>query len=522
MTAPAYTTDLSAISNGEEAANYSEPTGATAGALAMNDTDFFIQGTAVCSKTQLATGYAGIIYNSGGAKTIPSNGAVMVWMFYSATPTLATEANGGFRVIMGSATSAFRHWYVRGSDTYAYGGWICVPVDPTVSGDGSDTGSPNMSSLQYFGTIAYVPGPGYAAKGNVQGLDAMRYGRCEARIANGSTADGYATFLGYSGTNDNVSNRWGLIQALAPGVHSAGYQVQGLVILGYGAATDFRDSNTSIVILNTKKVSSSFNGFEVRNASSRVDWTNIFVTALGTVSKGFFLVTDNADVNKDGCVFTDMDYFTYLSGSTILNSTYRRCGLVTQGGAVVTNCIFENASGAVAIKASNPSAVTGCKFTSDGSNHAMEASTAGDYDWNNTLVGYATSDGSGGNEAFYNNSGGHINLTVVGGTRPYVRNGTSATTDVIIPDVTLTISAPVSLVGAEIRIYDMDDTLPNLGTELAGTESHNAATYAFSGSASNVIWVQIMLAGYEEYGVQTQMPTANGSFVALLKKELNA
>jgi len=506
MTAPAYTTDLSAISNGEEAANYSEPTGATAGALAMNDTDFFIQGTAVCSKTQLATGYAGIIYNSGGAKTIPSNGAVMVWMFYSATPTLATEANGGFRVIMGSATSAFRHWYVRGSDTYAYGGWICVPVDPTVSGDGSDTGSPNMSSLQYFGTIAYVPGPGYAAKGNVQGLDAMRYGRCEARIANGSTADGYATFLGYSGTNDNVSNRWGLIQALAPGVHSAGYQVQGLVILGYGAATDFRDSNTSIVILNTKKVSSSFNGFEVRNASSRVDWTNIFVTALGTVSKGFFLVTDNADVNKDGCVFTDMDYFTYLSGSTILNSTYRRCGLVTQGGAVVTNCIFENASGAVAIKASNPSAVTGCKFTSDGSNHAMEASTAGDYDWNNTLVGYATSDGSGGNEAFYNNSGGHINLTVVGGTRPYVRNGTSATTDIILPEATLTITGLVS--GSDITVLDA-------GTEDVRTnvEDNSGSTYAYSYSDSGAsVDITVYKPGYFPAYVRAfTLPSGNAS-----------
>lgn len=354
MAVPSYTTDLTSgvISNGEETTGYTEPTGATAGAITMNDSDFFIQGSACCSKTQAAVGYGGLIYNSGSAKTIPSPGAVFVWMFYAATSTLASEAAGGFRIIIGSATTAFRHWYVRGVDTYAYGGWICVPVDPTVAGD-TNTGTPNMASLQYFGTIAYVPGPGYAQRGNPHGLDAMRYGRGESRIANGSTADGYATFLGYATTNDNQSNRWGLIQAVAPGVHSAGYLVQGLVIFGYGAATDFRDSNTSIVINDTKKVVSSFNAFEVRNALSRVDLTAISFTALGTTSRGNWITTDNADVNLDTCTFTDMDTFTFLSASAALSCTFRRCNAVTvtgsdlRGSGFRTPTVAADASGLV-------------------------------------------------------------------------------------------------------------------------------------------------------------------------------
>ncbi len=201
--------------------------------------------------------------------------------------------------------------------------------------------------------------------------------------------------------------------------------------------------------------------------------------------------------------------------------TYRRCGQITQGGAIITSCIIDSCRDAVSVLSANVTIITGCVFTSDGSNHAIQATTAGNYNWNNTLIGYAASDGSTGNEAFYNNSGGHINLTVIGGTTPKIRNGTGATTTVIIPDVTLTISAPVSLVGAEIRIYDLNDVLPNLGTELAGTESHNAATYAFSGSASNTIWIQIMLDGYEEFGQQVVMPGANSGFTALLKKDLN-
>jgi len=525
MTAPAYATDLADIDLADALGTWVETGTWTQGAAPALEADFFIQGSGCAHKIWSSGGSGGTaggsIMNSGGGKTIPSPGGFFAWLYQTCPNNIDVEASGGLRLIMGSSATVFGGWKVRGRDTYILGGWICCVVDPAIASDYQVGGwaSDNSGTKQWFGG-AFLP---LSTAKSGFGIDALRYGRGELRCEYGATADGYATFSGAATKNDANDasagyNRWGLFSAI-----DGGYLQQGLFLMGTATyAVDFRDSNKSIVIANTKKVVAAFNLYEVRHASSRVDWTNIVITALGTVSKGSFLVTNNADVNKDGCVFTDMDYFTYQSNSTILNSTYRRCGLVTQGGAVFTNCIFENASGAVAIKASNPSAVTGCKFTSDGSNHAMEATTAGDYDWNNTLVGYATSDGSGGNEAFYNNSGGHINLTVVGGTRPYVKNGTSATTDVIIPDVTLTISAPVSLVGAEIRIYDMDDTLPNLGTELAGTETHNAATYAFSGSASNVIWIQIMLAGYEEFGQEITMPSASGGFTALLKKELNA
>jgi len=462
MTVPAYTTDLLPISNGEEATGYTEPTGALAGAITMNNADFFIQGTACCSKTQLATGYAGMIYNSGAAKSLSADGGVFTWMFYSATSTLATEASGGFRVIMGSATSAFRHWYVRGSDTYAYGGWICVPVDPlSVSGDTTDTGSPNMSSLQYFGTIAYVPGPNFASKGDVNGLDAIRYGRGEARIAYGSTADGYATFLGYSLINDSVTNRWGLIQAQSPGVHSAGYSVQGLVVFGYGVATDFRDSNTSININNTKKVSANFNGFEVRNASSRVDLTAISFTALGTVSRGRWITTDDADINITGCTFTDMATFGFLPNSTISTSIFRRTDKITTGGATFSSCTFDNNRATTAVLAASPSAaelITGCSFISDGTGHGLEiGGTAANMALtNNTWTGYTAA--TSGNEAVYVNiPSGSMNLTITGGTIPSVRTAGAIVT-IVAGAVSATVTVkdssvpPVAIAGARVLV----------------------------------------------------------------------
>lgn len=88
--------------------------------------------------------------------------------------------------------------------------------------------------------------------------------------------------------------------------------------------------------------------------------------------------------------------------------------------------------------------------------------------------------------------------------------------------VTLTVSAQVSLVGAEIRIYDLDNSpAGSLGTELAGIETATDATFPYTGSAGNSIWVQIMLAGYEEFGQAVTMPSVSGNFVATLSSEEN-
>lgn len=87
----------------------------------------------------------------------------------------------------------------------------------------------------------------------------------------------------------------------------------------------------------------------------------------------------------------------------------------------------------------------------------------------------------------------------------------------------LTITANVSLVGAEIRIYDLDDTpAGSLGTELSGVESCTTSTYSFEAEVSNDVWIQIMLSGYEEFGQQTTMPLVDGGYTALLAAELNA
>ena len=374
--AATYTTDLTTIVSAESGETWGEPTGATGGGVPSAETDYYIQQAACFSKTMAIAGggIGGMGTLAASGQSITSPQAVFVWIFFGCPNTLDTEANGGLRVIIGSSLANYYAWYVKGSNTYTYGGWVNIAVDPSVTSQATQ-GTPT-GTLQYFGTVASTLAT--ISKGSPFGTDAIRFGRT-IQIVGGDSGSGYATFLGAATKNDanNVTdgyNRWGLFQAI-----DGGYLMKGLFLMGTsGTAVDFRDSNRVISIQDTIRTVAGFNEFEIRNASSRVNWTNISISALGSTSKGKLTVTDNADVNFDGCTFTDMDTFVFQSVSTITDSTFRRCGQITSGGAVFSGCLITKSTVAVSVSASSPSDIedfTDCTFVSDGDNHAIDLGT---------------------------------------------------------------------------------------------------------------------------------------------------
>lgn len=90
-----------------------------------------------------------------------------------------------------------------------------------------------------------------------------------------------------------------------------------------------------------------------------------------------------------------------------------------------------------------------------------------------------------------------------------------------LDQVSTTLTSDTSLIGAEIRVYDMDN-LPagSLGSELAGTESLSGA-FSFTASASNQVWIQVIQSGYQEYGQAFTVPTASSELGITLSQELN-
>lgn len=461
--------------------------------LSAPETDAYIQGSNSISKAAWAGATRGMIYNTGAGQAVPSGSAFYMWIYYMAPNALDTEANGGVRMLVGSSATAYRHWYIKGSDTLTYGGWVCAVVDPLTTPD-STTGTPT-TTYQYFGSVCAILASG-PTKGNPLCIDAFRYGR-SISVINGESG-GYGTFAGISLYNDDISRRLGIFQFI-----DGSYLQQGAILFGsVGNAVYFNDSNRNILIGNTKKVQSSFNGYEIRNSNSEVYLDNISITALGTVSKGNFTVIDNAIVSVASCTFSDMDTFVFLSNSNISKTKFRRCGLITQGGSTISECSFENTTDtAKALLSNDPGKITNCNFISSGTKHAIEMNTAGSYTFNgNEFTGYASSNGSTGNECIYNNSGGHIELNITYGANVSVRNGTNATTDIIVGQRILSLEGIVT--GSRVRILEHGTS-----TVLDGTDSSETIfQYTYTYASNTYIDIVILIEEYlywriEEYNL---------------------
>jgi hypothetical protein len=448
MAVAVYATDLTVFKDLEAATTLGEMVGYTQTGAPALDTDYPIQGTQHASASMTKTGLGSIVADFGSGIALLADEVFLVWGVFTAPAAVDTFANGGLRILIGTdITTNWKGWKIGGSNfgRYPYGGWQNFAVDPTVAADytGGTLGLYRWVGIGVNATAAI-------GKGVPVGLDCIRYGRGILRITLGD-GTAYGTFSGMAAANDANTARWGLFQN-----QNGSYLWKGLMSLGISAtAVDFRDSNATIFVDDTQKVSSAFNRIEVNHASSRVDWTNVNITALGTVSRGVFECVANADINKDSCVFTDMGFFSYQSNSTILSSTYRRTDQITTNGAIMTDCTFDRNRATTAVLASSPAnaaLVSACTFISDGTGYGMEITgTAANMTFtNNTWTGYAGSNGTTGNEAvFVNIATGSMNITISGGTTPSIRTA-GATVTVISGAVTAAVNVK-TLAGANLQ-----------------------------------------------------------------------
>lgn len=558
MAAPSYTTDLADINTADAITNWTELNGHSSGGAATAETDYFIQGTGCISQAFSASKSGTVFgleydYGSDLSGSFSAGDCVFVWQVVLAGNAIDSFDNGGLRFGVGSSSGNIDFWKTGGRDfgRNPYGGWQNYAIDPTYTADYSE-GTPT-GAYQIFGswpnTTAII------SKGNMHGVDAIRYGRGELIIEFGEVTNGYGNFGELSNANDanaitytgdtvntsptiiNVSdttelypgapitgsgipasttiltvdsatqitisnnatatastvalttapyNRWGLLKA-----ESSGYLWKGLMSFGNATnACQFVDANVSITVDDTPRTYAGFNAIEVNNASTVIDWTNISFVAVNAsqLSPGSFEMIDDASVTMTGCSFTDMTTFIFDSNATINETTFRRCGQVTQAGGTFDACIFEDSEAAESLLADNPSLISNCIFDSDGSNHAIRCDAVGTYSFvGHTFVDYATSDGSTGNEVFYNNSGGLItlNATDVTGTIS-VRNGVGAST-VVNNNITYTITIldenATAIVGAQVAMFkSSDDSVIHASSATNGSGQVTGSVTASTGA----------------------------------------
>ena len=506
MAIPSYTTDLTDWILDNDTAAWTELTGKTQGGGAPDeaDTESSLQGTNTVSQTTTtANAEATMIRILGTPVTLPTGHVFLVWHGHGVATALDTYAAGGLRIyVAGNSAANYKGWSVGGIDTppFPYGKWINNAVDPTVPDDGANyiNGTPPTggSNIQGVGVGCIVTQT--IQRGQPHVCDIIRYGRAEARFSGGDSVDGFCTFTGFAAVNDTSLNRWGLIQST-----TGGYQWKGLIVLGSGSVVQFVDSNKSIFIQDCRKVSSTFNKIEIRQAGSIVSWSNISISNSSpstTASLGDFEVIDNATVTLDGCTFTDMGTWILQSNTTITDTTFRRCQQITLNSADFSDSTVARSTAAIAmLVGSDVSTLSNTTFISAGTGHAIEITGGTTHTLNNlTFTNYPV--GTAGtnitttnteNEAVYVSvTSGTVTLNITGGNIPSVRSAGA--------QINVVSSALVTLTGlqsdSEVRAYVGTD--PATSTEIAGVES-SGTSFTFSQSFSGQQGYIIVLAfGY--------------------------
>ena len=453
MAAPSYATDLTDIVAPPITTGDWDAFGG--GASGLNaETDYFIIDSTCMSKNAWAGDYRGMVYDNTTDLTIPSGDAIFIWLTHLTPNSLSSEAAGGLRVIMAdsSTEASFDEWYVGGSDTVVYDDrWICAVVDPTETPD-NDNGA--AADYSWFGAGANLP-TGGPTKGSPFAIGAIRYGR-EFQCTDGDLANGYATFDGAATFNDNTTRRLGQMQ-LSGGT----YKMQGLFVMGTAStAVDFRDSNRTIFVARTPKVPLAFNGFEVRNASSRVDWTAVTIEALGTQSPGYFEMIDAADVNLSGCNFVNLSTFVFQSTGSAQDCSWRGCDQITAAGADLTGSSVSGYEGTADTSAliwnvaTNPDTLLdGMTFTKGtAATHAIEFGTTSPTSItlrDQIFTDYNASNNQNDSALHIKRTTGTVTITLVNTTQPSYRTD-GATVEFQTNPVTVTARA-VTTTGTAIQ-----------------------------------------------------------------------
>lgn len=430
MTVPSYTEDLTDIATGDESSGWVEfgsPFNGQ-GAPQYQDNEYpYIQGSFAVTQGCTKSAIGSVGYDYGSTISLPTDGAFFIWQNFS-SPFVIDDYAGvsstyaGMMVCVGDDVSNFDYWDVGGSDKFPmpYGGWQCHAVNTTVSSDGN-VGTKTID--RYVGAaVSVLSGP---SRGEPHQVDVMRFGRGSAIFEYGESAD-YCTISGFAAQNDNLSYRWGLIQNF-PG----GYLWQGRMQLGsVSNVVDFRDSNVTIFIKWTPKVTANFNTIDIVNGSSNVEMTGFQFICLDpatTASKGRWITTDDATVVLDACTFIDMATFTFGSNTTATDCVWRRCdqidpgggdvsrafvdeSTVTGGGSVGGGALYWNDSGDPNTK------IDGSTFTKGaGSHHAIEFGTSAPLTinlTNMTFNGFSASDQQATSVLYFPDTGSDVTWNV--------------------------------------------------------------------------------------------------------------
>ena len=542
-------TDLSVanggtINNATSLTGWSEPVGSgTVSGLTYADMksiqtepDVYIEGTGAISGAWTTNNpeRGGIIYNNNGT-TVPTDGAILIWIWWIAPLSLDPYSTAGIGGLIGSANNSLKVYKLSGNDfdPAPAGGWYCYAIDPSnTSAVYENVGSAPSTTINYIG--GSLGGPGAQSRGLTHfAVDVIRVGRCKTIVTGGTSTDPDATFtLINTGLKAIDSGAFGIFDILY-----GSFYMQGLLQLGDNTSSTgeivFTDINKIINIRNTPAVGPNFNRIEIQNGStvtSNVNITSCTFTNLGvgnpvgqTVSRGDWENVDNAIVSLSSCSFVDMGTFIFGSNTTIADSSFRRCNAVTPNGCNITSTLFEannDTTGGLVLSNSDGSAgsygsnVSDCTFDLKSINNtvAIKITQAGVYSFSGhefknlgVTASYAVDYTGTGTVEINPSNGCNITQAMV----------TSSGGGTITVNAVQTVLYITNLIAnSEVRIHRSSD-----GTLLGGTENATdndpdntgRYRYAFTYTTQESVYIVVMNYGYQHINIDYSLDGTNGA-----------
>jgi hypothetical protein len=473
-----YDTDLTLLSNAETTTGWSDLNvgGGGGGALSI-EIDFAIQGTSAITR-QVSNNQRGAIYNNG-VTTLGADDHYWLWTV-SATPGITDNRTlGGIVAVIGNNANNYNGYYLAGADTLPQGGIQNYAIHPSAP-VGAVNGAGLSGNPSIFGSYISTNN---TAKGDNYAIDVIRYGTGFYLTEGDSIYP--ITFQSASVVNDSNTNRYGILSAV-PG----GYALKGRFVVGQdpnqvATASYFADDNTAIAFTDTDRSLSDFTQINFDHPSTQAYLNNIIFTGVGSNNPGqinFLNASTTGSIVS--CTFNSIGKTDLNANVVVSSSTWNRCFSVFQSGSTIFDSTFVTPpqqfvvvppappseltaiANSSSLVSDDPSLVTFCTFAGNGSNHGVEITTAGEYNFQSNLFTGFVSGSATGSAVLFNPTGGTGNLilNVLGGVDSPSFNNLSTGTVTINNNIAVTLTGMRDF--TEVRVIESGTTV-----ELAGIEN---------------------------------------------------
>ena len=490
------------------------------GAGGASNTDIFIQGLGSFGRRGSNVTDHGFLFDNATGIDLSAAGLhVGFWLWHTHYSKITAA-----KFQLGADTTNFDRHHFDVNKYPPTGGFIRVWANLGRTPDSTGGTGLNKSSTRYFGCAWSCPSVG----GNVANeiLDAIDY--TSAGLLLTGTAGVFSDFVAADEGDD--TNKYGVVTTKDGVIYC-------LARLTLGSATSlaFADTGFALIFADQDLVASNFMGVTVdlQNASTTVDWSNAVVRSAGSVKGDIIVTGTSGQLNIINSTLASLRTIVLTSACSVDSTLISACGQIVAAGANVRSCNIVDSTATAAllwnVNTDTSTKLDDTNFTSTGTGHALEFGPNTPSSISLIRVGFSGYGADDTTDAtIYNNSEKEVTISIADGDTPTIRNGTNASTILILDVRTFSFSvldvAGTPITGYEWRLYEASGTPGVLGTvELAGEESAtlSSQSYIYEYDVDTDIVLQVIHNDYLESITRDTLENANKSIIIRLIKEEN-